>query len=249
MSENVAVISDLIFRSQWKNPGEPFTLYFQERNGSSGRATGLELSWQQALSFLPGPLDGLGVNVNATFIRGSSELDELVPGTMASYRKFTVDFLPEQPKRVYNAQVWWEKYGVSARVAFNYIGEFVRTSGGLTSFSMNDAATRVDCSLSYRLNRRFTDCNSHDSCVRIAALGPCLLQRARWENYHACSLHCLITDCRYGHGIGQCFRGGQRLSLRTGRCSDHDWESRARNCAPDPPSRRQGRSGRGNHRR
>ena len=149
-------ISDLIFRSQWKNPGDPFTLYFQERNGSSGRATGLELSWQQALSFLPGPLDGLGVNLNATFIRGSSELDELVPGTMASYRRFTVDFLPEQPKKVYNAQVWWEKYGVSARVAFNYIGEFVRTSGGLTSFSMNDTATRVDCSLSYRLNRRFT---------------------------------------------------------------------------------------------
>lgn len=128
----------------------------QLRQRQSGRATDLELSWQQALSILPGPLGGLGANVNATFNRGSSEPDELVPGTMADYRKFTVDFLPERPKRVYNVQLWWEKYGESARVAVNRIGEFVRTSGGLTSFLTSVAATRVDCSLSYRINRRFT---------------------------------------------------------------------------------------------
>lgn len=149
-------ISDIIFRSQWKNANDPFTLYFQERNGSSGKATGLELSWQQALTFLPKPLDGFGVNINATFIRGSSELDELVPGSTATYRTFKVDFLPEQPKKVYNAQLWWEKFGITARVAVNLIDEFVRTSGGLTAFSMNDKATRVDASLAYRLNKRFT---------------------------------------------------------------------------------------------
>lgn len=149
-------LTDVVFRSQWKNPGEPFTIYFQERNGSSGKATGLELSWQQALTFLPKPLDGFGVNLNATFIKGSSVLDELVPGTTTTYRPLNVDFLPEQPKKVYNAQLWWEKFGVTARVAVNYIDEFVRTSGGLTSFSVNDQATRVDASLSYRLSKRLT---------------------------------------------------------------------------------------------
>ena len=54
-------LSDVIFRSQWKLPNDPSTIYFQERNGSSGKATGLELAWQQALTFLPKPLDGFGV--------------------------------------------------------------------------------------------------------------------------------------------------------------------------------------------
>ena len=149
-------LTDLIFRSQWKNPTDPYTIYFQERNGSSGKATGLELSWQQALTFLPKPLDGFGVNLNATFIKGSSVLDELVPGTTATYRPYNVDFLPEQPKKVYNAQLYWEKFGITARVAVNFIDEFVRTSGGLTAFSVNNKATRWDASLSYRLNKRFT---------------------------------------------------------------------------------------------
>jgi len=67
-----------------------------------------------------------------------------------------VNFLPEQPEKVYNAQLWWERFGITARVAVNFIDEFVRTSGGLTSFSVNNTATRWDASLSYRVNKRFS---------------------------------------------------------------------------------------------
>ncbi len=149
-------LRDVIFRAQFKRPGEPNTVYFQERNGSKGKASGIELAWQQALTFLPKPFDGFGVNLNATFIDGSSVLDELVPGTLDRYRALNVGFLPEQPETVYNAQLWWEKYGFTARVAVNYIDEFVRTAGGLTSFSINNTATRVDASVSYRITPRFT---------------------------------------------------------------------------------------------
>jgi TonB-dependent receptor len=149
-------LTDVIFRSQWKDPADPFTIYFQERNGSKGKASGVELSWQQALTFLPKPLDGFGLNVNATWIDGSSVLEELVPGSVSTYRPFNVNFLPEQPEKVYNAQLWWEKWGITARVAVNFIDEFVRTSGGLTSFSVNNKATRWDASLGYRLTKRFT---------------------------------------------------------------------------------------------
>lgn len=149
-------LKDVIFRSQFKLPGQANTIYFQERNGSTGKATGLELSWQQSLTFLPKPLDGFGVNLNATFIDGSSNLEELVPGSTANYRAFKVGFLPEQPEKVYNAQLYWEKFGFTARVAVNYIDEFVRTSGGLTAFSINNKSTRWDASLSYRVNKRFS---------------------------------------------------------------------------------------------
>jgi TonB-dependent receptor len=149
-------LKDVIFRSQFKLPGQPNTIYFQERNGSTGKATGLELSWQQALTFLPKPFDGFGVNLNASFIDGSSVLEELVPGPAGTYRPFTVGFLPEQPEKVYNAQLYWEKFGFTARVAVNVIDEFVRTSGGLTAFSINNQATRVDASVSYRVNQRWS---------------------------------------------------------------------------------------------
>lgn len=149
-------LTDLIFRSQFKDPAAPTTIYFQDRNGSKGKVEGVEFSWQQSLTFLPGVLNGLGVNLNATFTKGSSELEELVPGSTTTYRPFHVDFLPEQPKKVYNAQVWWEKYGFTARVALNYVDTFVRTSGGRTAFSVNDKATRVDASVAYRLNRNLT---------------------------------------------------------------------------------------------
>jgi TonB-dependent receptor len=148
-------LSDVIFRSQFKDPAAPNTIYFQDRNGSSGRVKGLELSWQQALTFLPGFLNGFGINANATFTKGSSTLEELVPGT-STYRPFKVDFLPEQPKKVYNAQLWWEKYGFTARVAVNFVDTFVRTSGGRTSFSINNSETRWDASVAYRINRHFT---------------------------------------------------------------------------------------------
>ena len=148
-------LSDLIFRSQFKDPAVPNTIYFQDRNGSKGKVEGVEFSWQQSLTFLPGFLNGFGVNANATFTKGSSTLEELVPGT-STYRPFHVDFLPEQPKKVYNLQVWWEKYGFTARVAMNYVDTFVRTSGGRTAFSVNDKATRWDASLAYRLSRNFT---------------------------------------------------------------------------------------------
>jgi TonB-dependent receptor len=149
-------LTDLIFRSQFKDPAVPTTIYFQDRNGSKGKVDGVEFSWQQSLTFLPGVLNGLGVNANATFTRGSSTLEELVPGSTSTYRPFHVDFLPEQPKKVYNLQVWWEKYGFTARVALNYVDTFVRTSGGRTAFSVNDKATRVDASLAYRISRNLT---------------------------------------------------------------------------------------------
>src|SRR5688572_8386558 len=148
-------LKDVVYRGQFKDPTVANTIFFQDRNGSKGKVEGVEFSWQQALTFLPGPLDGLGVNLNATFVKGSSVLEELVPGTN-NYRPFTVDFLPEQPETVYNAQVWWEKYGFTARVAVSYVDEFVRTSGGLTTFSVNYDSTRIDASISYRLSRSLT---------------------------------------------------------------------------------------------
>lgn len=153
-------ITDFIYRNQTvippATPGGTTTLIFQNRNGSRGKVNGLEISWQHALTFLPGPLAGLGLNINATFIDGSSTFIETAVAPPHARISVKQDFLPSQPERIYNAQLWWERYGFTARVAVNYTSSFVRDSGGLTGSSINPSAERWDASLSYRINERFT---------------------------------------------------------------------------------------------
>lgn len=149
-------IKDFIFKGVTRETRPPIVVaLYQNLNGGDQDITGTELTWVQALPMLPGPLSGLGFSVNATFVRGESVFPTLnVTTNVAGTR--TENFVPSQPKRVYNAQVYWEKYGITARVAVNYTGEFVREVGGLAGQVTNNIATRWDAQLSYRINRNFT---------------------------------------------------------------------------------------------
>lgn len=128
---------------------------YQNQNGADQKITGTELSWVQSLPMLPAPFDGLGFSLNTTFIDGESTFPTLDVTTGVTGTR-TENFIPLQPKRVYNAQVYWEKYGFTARVALNYIDEYVREVGGLAGGVTNNDATRIDVQLSYRINPRLT---------------------------------------------------------------------------------------------
>ena len=89
-------------------------------NARKGTVSGIEFNAQSQLSFLPGPFDGLGVSANVTFV--DSTING-VPGRS--------DDLPlvQQSKTVGTAQVFYEKYGFSARVAYSYRSAFLYTIG------------------------------------------------------------------------------------------------------------------------
>ncbi len=149
-------IKDFIFKGVTRESRPPIIVaLYQNLNGGNQDIDGTELTWAQALPMLPGPLSGLGFSVNATFVRGESEFPTLNVTTGVTGKR-TEDFVPSQPKRVYNAQVYWEKYGFTARVALNYIDEFVREVGGLTGAVTNNDATRWDAQISYRINKNLT---------------------------------------------------------------------------------------------
>jgi TonB-dependent receptor len=90
-------------------------------NASKASVAGLEFNIQSQLSFLPGALDGFGVGVNLALIDSSLKG---VPGR-------NLDSLPlaQQSKTVGTAQLFYEKYGVSARVAYSYRSKFLYTLG------------------------------------------------------------------------------------------------------------------------
>ena len=119
-------------------------------NGDKAELTGIEFAFQKPLTFLPSPFDGLGVNANMTFT--TSKLT--VPGR-------TVDTpMVGQADRIASVQVYYEKYGVSARVAYTYHSAYLDTDGGLNVADPTGggdgyfgALSTVDARVAYRFNR------------------------------------------------------------------------------------------------
>ncbi|WBO21563.1 TonB-dependent receptor [Sphingomonas abietis] len=103
--------------------GDPATyLVSRPRNTGDGKLYGAEAAYQQFFDFLPGALSGLGAQINGTFLIGTTA----DPNTGAQERLVNVS------KYSYNAILIYEKYGISARLAYNWRSNFIDsyTSGG-----------------------------------------------------------------------------------------------------------------------
>lgn len=123
---------------------EQFTVN-QPQNGESATVHGVELAAQSQLSFLPSPLNGVGVYLNYTFTDSSA----VFPGRTGE--KAT---LPGQSRHVGNLSLSYDKSGFSGRVAVNFHGSYidaVAASTGLDRFY--DTHKQVDLSLSQRVTR------------------------------------------------------------------------------------------------
>lgn len=114
--------------------------YSQPRNADEGEIKGVEFAYQQQFSFLPGALAGFGVSANATFT--DSELK--VP-TRTDKLPF-----PKQSDTVYGAQLFYQKYGISAALSYHRSGEYQDTIGGSAAGdTFFNSFERVDFKASY----------------------------------------------------------------------------------------------------
>jgi len=114
-------------------------------NGGWAKVDGLELNYQQQLTFLPGFMNGFGVYANATFLRTEGTYDGTV--VLSDLSGFV--------KRTGNFGISYVKHGLTVRTSLNHVGL------GLTSYN-NDPAQRqyqearnkVDLSLKYAYRPR-----------------------------------------------------------------------------------------------
>lgn len=86
-------------------------------NGDSGEIKGFEVNYQQALTFLPGPLDGLIIGANYTYVDSEAEIFDgevtrLIP-------------MPKTSKNVANLVFGYEKGPISLRAAMTYRDEYL----------------------------------------------------------------------------------------------------------------------------
>jgi TonB-dependent receptor len=119
-------------------------------NGEEGTLTGLELNYQQQFSFLPGAFDGLGFQGNYTFLDG--EFD-------TSTRK-GIPF-PGTSESIINASVYYEKYGFSGRISYQWRDRWLDTLGGLgvgagTGDEYRQGYENIDIALRYSLTDNLT---------------------------------------------------------------------------------------------
>jgi len=84
----------------------------QPRNGDKATIAGLELAFQNQFTHLKGGWGGLGLYLNYTYV--DSE---------ANYPDRESTSLPGQSEHVGNAALVYEKYGITARLAYNFNGK------------------------------------------------------------------------------------------------------------------------------
>ncbi len=138
--------------------GLPGYTLSQPLNSGDGEVKGVEVGYQQFFDFLPGALSGFGLQANATYT-DSNAATSLV-GFSAS--------LPQLSKYSYNVAAIYEKYGISAKVAYNYRSSFLSSilagaftpPGGTTQSYIFPVMTRgygwLDASISYDVTKNIT---------------------------------------------------------------------------------------------
>ena len=145
-------------------------------NGDEATVFGVELSYGQALSFLPAPFDGLLVNLNYTYTDAEGEvLGRTVP-------------LPTSSEHTFNAVLGYEKGPLSLRVAGAYRSGYLDELGGdAESDRYVDDHFQVDLSGKYRVTENvqlFAELvNANDATYTAFQRGPGRDRLLQYEEY------------------------------------------------------------------
>jgi len=120
--------------------------YVTTLNGGDGNLYGLELEYVQRWIFLPEPFHGLGFQGNLSFLDGKFETPD---GRKAPF--------PGTSDVIANASLFYEAYGVSARLSYQWRDDWVDT---LSFEGFGDQSRKaygnLDFSFRYAINYRFT---------------------------------------------------------------------------------------------
>ena len=129
----------------------------RQQNGSHGKIKGFELAYTQFFDMLPGPLSGLGFQGNFTYVDSSGGKNTAVNVFDANQVTNAGTPLPLEglSKTSYNLELLYEKYGISARLAYNWRSHYLlTTSAANINFPVwSEAYGQMDASIIYAINK------------------------------------------------------------------------------------------------
>ena len=125
-------------------------------NVTKGYVRGFEIGGQKFFDFLPGPLSGLGIAANYTFV--DSNAGTVAVGAIGSTVNQSVP-LVNLSRSSYNLIGLYEKYGLTARVAWNWRSKYldsVSETGAENLPIYFKGYGSLDASISYNLTRNLS---------------------------------------------------------------------------------------------
>ncbi|KJV32522.1 TonB-dependent receptor [Luteibacter yeojuensis] len=136
-----------------ENTGQPFVWTLtQPINLNSSKIYGGEATFNyQFKNLLPDPFDGLGVALNYTHVKSSTNLS---PGIIAASGKFAVPGIGDSA----NASVYYEKGPIQVRAAYNWRGKYLESLsyGAGATPATRSAYGQIDLSASYAVNKHLS---------------------------------------------------------------------------------------------
>lgn len=139
-------MEDFTFRTQLTERGGPYDGFDVEDSANGGHADlwGIEVTWQQQFTNLPGWMSGFGIYANYTYTDVSSI--DFGPST----DRDDIDVLPEQMQSVGNVALIFEKGNIVSRVAVNLSGKWLSEVAGEADFDeWTDGSTTMDFAFTY----------------------------------------------------------------------------------------------------
>ncbi|MFK2889597.1 TonB-dependent receptor [Dyella flagellata] len=127
-------------------------------NASNGFVRGLEADYKQSLDFLPSFWSGFGFEINGTFSDGQTD-------AAPQYNVVRTQF-PGLSKKIFNATLFYEKYGFSGMMTLNHRGRYVfdpNVWGYNTTEQVANGRNQVDMHLQYGFTPNltvFADCKN-----------------------------------------------------------------------------------------
>jgi TonB-dependent receptor len=152
-------VDNVLYQSQQQVGSDVFNFGGRDRsgylltstfNGENGKLYGIEFNFQQQFTFLPSPFDGLGFQGNLTLLEGEYDT-QLVNGVRQTGLAFQ-----GLSDKLANASLYYEKYGLSARVSYQWRSDWLDTLGGLGSGEFRQRYENLDVSIRYQLTENFT---------------------------------------------------------------------------------------------
>ncbi|MBU2915002.1 TonB-dependent receptor [Reichenbachiella agariperforans] len=132
----------------------------QDVNGQNANIAGIELSYQQNMTFLPGALSGLGIYANYTFTASSATLQD-----RSGIDESEEINLPGQATHVGNLSLSYNLKGFNVRLSGNYAGAYIEELGADAEEDRSiKGRLQVDATASYQINQHF---NVFAECLNI----------------------------------------------------------------------------------
>lgn len=142
------IVDEVAFNREYQ--GNVWTKFTQPKNGGNANIFGVEMAYQRDFSFISPSLRCIGLYGTYTFTH--SRVTDFNFDGRENEKGLS---LPGSPEHTANLSVYFEKYGLSARLSFNYASAFIDEMGASKFYDRYyDEVKYLDFNVGYTFGRK-----------------------------------------------------------------------------------------------